>query len=67
MAKHLGRVPIPGAEVVCEGLHFQAESLAGRRNKVVTVVVTPVSATTNTEAQGSGGADVERDESDVNA
>ena len=42
MAKHLGRVPIPGAEVECEGLHFQAESLAGRRNKVVTVVVTPV-------------------------
>jgi CBS domain containing-hemolysin-like protein len=41
MAKHLGRVPIPGAEVVCEGLHFQAESLAGRRNKIVTVVVTP--------------------------
>jgi CBS domain containing-hemolysin-like protein len=44
MAKHLGKVPIPGAEVVCEGLHFQAESLAGRRNKVVTVVVTPVDA-----------------------
>ncbi len=39
MAKHLGKVPIPGAEVVCEGLHFQAEELAGRRNKVVTVVV----------------------------
>ena len=39
MAKHLGRVPIPGAEVDCEGLRFQAESLAGRRNKVVTVVV----------------------------
>jgi CBS domain containing-hemolysin-like protein len=43
MAKHLGRVPIPGAEVVCEGLHFQAEALAGRRNKIVTVVVTRVS------------------------
>jgi CBS domain containing-hemolysin-like protein len=40
MAKHLGRVPIPGAEVVYEGLRFRAESLAGRRNKVVTVVVT---------------------------
>jgi len=40
MAKHLGKVPIPGAEVDCEGLHFHAESLAGRRNKVVTVVVT---------------------------
>jgi CBS domain containing-hemolysin-like protein len=56
MAKHLGKVPIPGAEVVCEGLLLQAESLAGRRNKVVTVVVTPVaeSARENTE---SGDAD----------
>ncbi|MGH3471082.1 MAG: hemolysin family protein [Nocardioidaceae bacterium] len=42
MAKHLGRVPIPGAEVVCGGLRFRAESLAGRRNKVVTVLITPV-------------------------
>jgi CBS domain containing-hemolysin-like protein len=41
MAKHLGRVPIPGAEVVYAGLRFRAESPAGRRNKVVTVVVSP--------------------------
>jgi CBS domain containing-hemolysin-like protein len=40
MAKLLGKVPIPGAEVTCNGLHLEAESLAGRRNKVVTVVVT---------------------------
>ncbi|MGI8992751.1 MAG: hemolysin family protein [Nocardioidaceae bacterium] len=39
MAKHLGKVPIPDAEVSCEGLHLRAESLAGRRNKVGTVVV----------------------------
>ncbi len=44
MAKHLGRVPIPGAEMVCEGLRFHAEALAGRRNKVVSVVVTRVGA-----------------------
>ncbi len=42
MAKHLGRVPIPGAEVTCNGLHLEAESRAGRRNRVVTVVATPV-------------------------
>ncbi len=42
MAKHLGKVPIPGAEVVCEGLHLRAESLAGRRNKVGTVLVSRV-------------------------
>ncbi|MBA3311554.1 MAG: HlyC/CorC family transporter [Nocardioidaceae bacterium] len=50
MAKHLGRVPIPGAEVMCEGLHLQAESLAGRRNKVVTIVVTP----SRREAESAG-------------
>ncbi len=48
MAKHLGRVPIPGAEVVCEGLHLQAESLAGRRNKVVSVLVHRVEADSGT-------------------
>ncbi len=42
LAKHLGKVPIPGAEVTWQRLHLQAESLAGRRNKVVTVVVTPL-------------------------
>jgi CBS domain containing-hemolysin-like protein len=52
MAKHLGRVPIPGAEMVYDGLHFQAESLAGRRNKIVTVVVTPVA---DRAESGSGG------------
>jgi CBS domain containing-hemolysin-like protein len=53
MAKHLGKVPIPGAEVVCEGLHFQAESLAGRRNKVVSIVVSPV------QPDGDEGADAQ--------
>jgi CBS domain containing-hemolysin-like protein len=59
MAKHLGRVPIPGAEVVCEGLHFQAESLAGRRNKIVTVVVTP--ARDGTEDAPAAQEDAESD------
>lgn len=66
MAKHLGKVPIPGAEVVCEGLHFQAESLAGRRNKVVTVVVTPVRDTDGSEATPAD-TEPERHESDVTA
>jgi magnesium and cobalt exporter, CNNM family len=59
MAKHLGRVPIPGAEVVCEGLHFQAEGLAGRRNKIVTVVVTP--APDGTEDAAAAEEDAESD------
>ncbi|HEX6247789.1 MAG TPA: hemolysin family protein [Nocardioidaceae bacterium] len=42
MAKHLGRVPIPGSVVEVEGLRFEAEAPAGRRNRIGTVLVTPV-------------------------
>ena len=42
MAKHLGRVPIPGSHVEAHGLRFEAESTAGRRNKIGTVVITRV-------------------------
>ncbi len=37
MAKHLGKVPIPGSAVECYGLRFEAEEAAGRRNKIGTV------------------------------
>jgi CBS domain containing-hemolysin-like protein len=40
LAKHLGRVPIPGAEAVVEGLRLHAESVGGRRNRITTVLVT---------------------------
>ena len=39
MAKHLGRVPIPGSYVEAHGLRFEAEDAAGRRNKVHTVLI----------------------------
>ena len=39
MAKHLGRVPIPGTHVEAHGLRFVAEDAAGRRNKISTVVI----------------------------
>jgi len=39
MAKHLGKVPIPGAEVEVGGLRFEAEGIAGRRKKIATVLV----------------------------
>jgi CBS domain containing-hemolysin-like protein len=42
LAKHLGRVPIPGATAVVEGLTLTAESAAGRRNQIGTVVVSRV-------------------------
>ncbi|MCG5211921.1 hemolysin family protein [Streptosporangium sp. KLBMP 9127] len=39
LAHALGRVPIAGSEAVVEGLTLTAESLAGRRNRISTVVV----------------------------
>jgi CBS domain containing-hemolysin-like protein len=38
-AKHLGRVPIPGAVVCVFGLQLTAEGTEGRRNRLGTVVV----------------------------
>ncbi|WP_406296101.1 hemolysin family protein [Embleya sp. NBC_00888] len=42
LAKALGRVPIPGAAAVVEGLRLIAESPSGRRNRVGTIVVSRV-------------------------
>jgi CBS domain containing-hemolysin-like protein len=39
MAKHLGRVPIPGSHVEAHGLRFFAESATGRRNKIESVLI----------------------------
>jgi CBS domain containing-hemolysin-like protein len=39
LAKHLGRVPIPGAQVHVSGLELTAEGTQGRRNQLDTVVV----------------------------
>lgn len=40
MAKHLGRVPIPGSSVEAHGLRFEAEGTTGRRNRIGTVLIT---------------------------
>ena len=40
----LGRVPIAGSEAQVAGLRLTAESLAGRRNRISTVVVRRVTA-----------------------
>jgi CBS domain containing-hemolysin-like protein len=42
LAKHLGRVPIPGAQVWVQGIELTAESAQGRRNRIGTVLVRPV-------------------------
>ena len=44
MAKHLGKVPIPGSTVEVAGLVLRAEETKGRRNRVGTVLITPVSS-----------------------
>ncbi|MDQ6686485.1 MAG: hemolysin family protein [Actinomycetota bacterium] len=41
MAKHLGKVPIPGSVVEVGGLIFAAEEAKGRRKKVGTVLIRP--------------------------
>ena len=45
LAKHLGVVPIPGSQVDAYGLRFIAEATAGRRNKLGTVLITPLEET----------------------
>jgi CBS domain containing-hemolysin-like protein len=49
MAKHLGKVPIPGAQIDVEGLHLRAETQSGRRNLVGTIVVTRADPPPETE------------------
>jgi CBS domain containing-hemolysin-like protein len=42
MGKHLGRVPIAGSVVEVHGLRFEAEGPRGRRNRIGTVLITPL-------------------------
>jgi CBS domain containing-hemolysin-like protein len=63
MAKHLGKVPIPGSVVKVAGLLLTAEEAKGRRKKVGTVLITPVpedraqeSEPTSTTATGAATA-----------
>jgi len=44
LAKHLGRVPVPGTAIIVEGLRLTAENVEGRRNRLGTVLVERVDA-----------------------
>nr|WP_079170202.1 hemolysin family protein [Mangrovactinospora gilvigrisea] len=44
LAKALGRVPIPGASAVVDGIRLTAEGPAGRRNRIATVLAETVTA-----------------------
>ena len=50
MAKHLGRVPIPGSHVEAHGLRFVAEAAAGRRNKIESVLISRLAADADSSA-----------------
>ena len=67
MARRLGLVPIPGAHVVVDGWTLTAESTAGRRNRIDTVVATPPESglVDERESESSGqGADVKGESAD---
>lgn len=49
LAKALGKVPIPGAQVEVEGLHMQAERAGGRRRQIATILVRAVEESQDAE------------------
>ncbi|GAA4359323.1 hemolysin family protein [Angustibacter luteus] len=51
LGKALGRVPIPGARAVVEGLELTAERPAGRRHRIATVLVRDVRAEQHADAE----------------
>jgi CBS domain containing-hemolysin-like protein len=55
LAKHLGRVPIPGSHVEAHGLRFEAEGVTGRRNRIGTVLVSRVVPRDEQVRSGSNG------------
>ncbi|MFC6239045.1 hemolysin family protein [Longivirga aurantiaca] len=56
LALRLGRVPIPGARITVDGWDLTAESAAGRRNRIGTVLAEPVvPVEDDDEDEGSDG------------
>ena len=56
LAKHLGRVPIPGSSVDVAGLRLRAEAPSGRRNLIGRVHVSRSPEEAESVASGHGGA-----------
>jgi CBS domain containing-hemolysin-like protein len=57
MAKHLGRVPIPGAEIQVDSLRLVAEAPTGRRNRLGTVIVSVATPPEEPEVESATGAE----------
>ena len=58
LAKHLGRVPIPGAQVSVNGVELTAETAHGRRNRIGTVLVHKADEIGANDEQALEAADV---------
>jgi CBS domain containing-hemolysin-like protein len=56
LAKHLGKVPIPGSSVEVAGLRLRAEAPLGRRNRIGRVHVSRVETVAESVASGHGGS-----------
>ena len=54
LAKRLGRVPIPGARITVEDWDLTAESSAGRRNRIGTVLAEPIDSADNSPTREPG-------------
>ena len=52
IARRLGRVPIPGAQIPVDGWPLTAESAQGRRNRIATVLAVPGDENGTSESQG---------------
>ena len=52
IARRLGRVPIPGAQITVDGWTLTAESAQGRRNRIATVLAVPGDEDGTSESQG---------------
>ncbi|MGI9085110.1 MAG: hemolysin family protein [Aeromicrobium sp.] len=56
VAKHLGKVPIPGSSVEVAGLELRAEAPSGRRNRIGRVHVSRVDDRARSVASAPGGS-----------
>ncbi|MQY02735.1 hemolysin family protein [Actinomadura macrotermitis] len=56
LAHALGRVPIEGSTATVAGLTLKAESIAGRRNRIGTVLVTPLPVAGDVETAAQPGS-----------
>jgi CBS domain containing-hemolysin-like protein len=65
LAKQLGRVPIPGAQVWVQGIEITAEETQGRRNRIGTLLVRRVEDGVDIPSRPADDSDVTREPADA--